>query len=159
MGERENNTLNMSWDYFKLLAQQRVTHFNLFIVFMGAITAILASNINTGINGNIIACALSFIQIFLCFIFHKIDIRNKFLIKHTENIIKGIENTYGEERFKIFLSEEKNTESLRKAEKCKLYFARQLSTSQLYNLFYYFFLLAGFAEFVLSFAFITKNIF
>lgn len=149
-----SSTLNMAWDYFKLLAQQRVTHFNLFIVFMGAITAILTSNIHTSLKGDITACALSFIQIFLCFIFHKIDLRNKFLIKHTENIIKNIENTYEEENLKIFLLEEKNTDSLRDTEKHKLYFKRQLSTSQLYNLFYFSFFLAGLVELSLSIAFI-----
>lgn len=34
--EIKTKILDMAWDYFKLLAQQRVTHFNLFIVFMGA---------------------------------------------------------------------------------------------------------------------------
>lgn len=154
----KSNALDLAWDYFKLLAQQRVTHFNLFIVFMGAITAVLVSNIHTNLRGNMITCALSFFQMFLCFIFHKIDIRNKFLIKHTENVIKDIERTYENDKYKVFLMEEKRTVSLRNIEKNKLYFARQLSTSQLYNLFYYFFLIAGFAVFGFSIILIVQLI-
>lgn len=151
----EKYALDMAYDYFKLLAQQRVAHFNLFIVFIGVITTILVSLMHTDTKGNIIACTLSFIQIFLCFIFYKIDIRNKYLIKHTENVIKNIERSYENTNNQIFLSEERLTGSLRAIEKKKFYLTRQLSTSQLYNLFYFFFLFAGFFEFILSIVFIV----
>lgn len=154
----EKYALEMSFDYFKLLAKQRVTHFNLFIVFIGAITTVLVSQINTNITGIIIACTLSFIQVFLCFIFYKIDIRNKYLIKHTESIIKSIEGNYSNINHQIFLSEEKSTNHLRMVEGGRIYFARQLSTSQLYKLFYLFFLFAGLVEFVLSIVLIATRI-
>jgi hypothetical protein len=154
----KSKALDMTWDYFKLLAQQRVTHFNLFIVFIGAITAALVVSVHTDLRGNIIACTLSFFQVFLCFIFHKIDIRNKFLIKHTESIIKNIEKSYENDIYKVFLMEEKSTNALRDKEKSKLYCARQLSTSQLYNLFYFFFMLMGFSVFVFSIILIVQSI-
>lgn len=153
------STLNMAYDYFKLLAQQRVTHFNLFIVLVGAVTAILVTNISTDVKGNSVAAVLSLLQILLCFIFHKLDLRNKFLIKHTESVIKGIETTYTDERHKIFLLEETRTQTLREAEKHKVYFGRQLSTSQLYNLFYFVFLVAGLAELTLALTLIGITIF
>lgn len=55
--EIELKVLDMSWDYFKLLAQQRVTHFNLFIVIIGAINAVVATQIFVDLRGNLIAFA------------------------------------------------------------------------------------------------------
>lgn len=136
--EIKTKILDMAWDYFKLLAQQRVTHFNLFIVFMGAISTVFATQIYVDYRGNIIACALATIQIFICFVFYKIDVRNKFLIKHTEKIIKEIEKDYDENTPRIFIMEEQSTEALRLSDKKKLYFFRQLSTSQLYNLYFFY---------------------
>lgn len=81
--ETTTKVFDMAWDYFKLLAQQRVTHFNLFIVFMGVISTVFATQINVDLRSNIIACSLATVQMFICFVFLKIDIRNKFLIKHT----------------------------------------------------------------------------
>lgn len=62
--------------------------------------------------------------------------RNKFLIKHTEKTIKDIEKEFDEDTPQVFMMEEKATEVIRQSDKKKLYFSWQLSTSQLYNLFY-----------------------
>lgn len=144
--DRKEKVLDITWDYFKLLAQQRVTHFNLFIVFMGAISTVFATQINVDLRGNIIALSLAIAQVFLYFIFHKIDIRNKFLIKHTEEIIKTFENEFGEGVPRIFLMEELLTNERRSQDKKKIFLLRQLSTSQLYNMFYAFFIILGFVE-------------
>lgn len=117
---------------------------------MSAISTVFATQIYVDLRGNIIACILAVIQIFLCFIFHKIDVRNKFLIKHTEKIIKDIENGFDESVPRILISEEQSTEILRLADKKKMYLLRQLSTTQLYNLFYTFFVVLGLIEFVFS---------
>lgn len=144
--EIELKVLDMSWDYFKLLAQQRVTHFNLFIVIIGAISAVVATQIFMNLRGNIITLALAIAQLLLCFIFYKIDVRNKFLIKHNERIIKNFESRFEKDVPKIFITEEKNTKDIRIAEHGKIYIFRQLSTSQLYNLFYSFFAIVGLIE-------------
>lgn len=67
--DSKEKVLDITWDYFKLLAQQRVTHFNLFIVFIGAISAVFATQINVDLRGDIIALSLAIAQVFLCFIF------------------------------------------------------------------------------------------
>lgn len=144
--DSKEKVLDITWDYFKILAQQRVTHFNLFIVFMGAISAVFATQINVDLRGNIIAFSLAIAQVFLCFIFHKIDIRNKFLIKHTEEIIKTFEKEFEQGVPRIFIMEEQLTKEKRLQDKKKLYFLRQLSTSQLYNMFYAFFVILGLVE-------------
>ncbi len=144
--DNKEKVLDMNWDYFKILAQQRVTHFNFFIVFIGAISTVFATQINVDLRGNIIALSLAIAQVFLCFIFHKIDIRNKFLIKHTEEIIKIFEKEFEQGVPRIFIMEEQLTKEKRLLDKKKLYFLRQLSTSQLYNMFYAFFVILGLVE-------------
>lgn len=155
MEKNKEKVLEISWDYFKLLAQQRVTHFNLFIVFIGAISAAYVTQINMDLRGNVIALSLAIIQVFLCFIFHKIDIRNKFLIKHTEKIIKTIESDFEEDVPRVFITEEQLTKKQRLNDKRKIYFLRQLSTSQLYNLFYIFFAVAGIIKIIISIVMIS----
>lgn len=157
ISEAHENVQKMAWDYFQLLAQQRVTHFNLFIVFIGAISAAFATQINESVRGNIIACVLSVIEVFLCFIFYKIDQRNKFLIKHTEKVIIQTESYFEEGIPKLFAGEVESTASVRKGDMKKLYFFRQLSTSQLYNLFYGFFFIIGVLALVLSVVMIIIN--
>lgn len=64
--------------------------------------------------------------------------RNKFLIKHTEEIIKTFENEFGKGVLCIFLMEKLLTKERHSQDKKKIFFLRQLSTSQLYNMFYAF---------------------
>jgi hypothetical protein len=151
------NVQNMAWNYFHLLAQQRVTHFNLFIVFVGAISAIFATQINESLRGNIIALALALIEIFLCFIFYKIDMRNRFLIKHTEKVLIQIEAILEQGVPKLFTEEATSTGDIRKSESKKIWAFRQLSTSQLYKSFYLFFFVAGLIGFALSSILIIVN--
>lgn len=73
---------------------------------MGAISTVFAIQINVDLRGDIIALSLAIAQVFLCFIFHKIDMRNKFFIKHTEEIIKTFENEFCKRVPRIFLMEE-----------------------------------------------------
>jgi hypothetical protein len=157
--KERSKALDISWDYFKLLAQQRVTHFNLFIIIICAFSAVIISNIHSDIVGNSIALLLSFFQIFLCFIFYKIDIRNKYLIKHTESTIKNIERTYGDTNNQIFLQEEYATLLLRENQKTKVLLFKQLSTSQLYKLFYVAVFITGTLESLFSSYFILQLIF
>ncbi|VDN47896.1 membrane protein of unknown function [Petrocella atlantisensis] len=144
--EIELKVLDMSWDYYKLLAQQRVTHFNLFIIIIGATSAVVATQIFVNLRGNMIALASAVAQLLLCFIFYKIDIRNKFLIKHNERIIKNYESRVEKGIPQIFITEEKNTKDIRMSDKDKIYLFRQLSISQLYNLFFSFFAIVSLFE-------------
>lgn len=120
-------------------------------MFIGAISAAYVTQINMDVRGNVVALSLAIIQVFLCFIFHKIDIRNKFLIKHTEKIIKTVESDFEEDVPRVFITEEQLTKKQRLNDKRKVYFLRQLSTSQLYNLFYIFFAVAGIIEIMVMF--------
>jgi hypothetical protein len=162
MNENVNISLEsiqtMTFEYFKLLAQQRVTHFNLFIVFIGAMSTAYATQIGNSMRGNIIAFVLSLIEIFLCFIFHKIDLRNKFLIKHTEKMLIQIEDRFENTMPRLFAEEVKSTASVRCGEKGKFWAFRQLSTSQLYNSFYAFFSVTGILALVLSIVLIGRSI-
>jgi len=149
--ETDKNTVyNIDWDYFKLLAQQRVTHFNLFIVIVLAIVTIYSSQIGNSVYGNLMSAILAVTQIALSFVFYKIDLRNKFLIKHTESIMMKIENDLDENIPKIFVEEMNKTNIVRENEKKKSPLLKQLSTSQLYRFFFFFFIVVGVFEIVIS---------
>jgi hypothetical protein len=153
LDDEKSTILNNTWDFYRLLAQQRVTHFNLFIVLSGAILAVVFTNIASSLRGNIISACVAVLHIFMCFIFQKIDSRNKFLIKQTEKTLKNLEASYSDSNYKVMTNEETDTGSLRLAEKNKPILLKQLSTSQLYGLFYLAFTVIGIIAFILSFVF------
>lgn len=157
VAEERARTQDIAWDYFKLLANQRVTHFNLFIVLVCAITAIQIANLHVDIKGNIVSGILSVFQMVICFIFYKIDLRNKFLYKHIEKTIKSIERTYQEESNQIFLQEGVSTQNLRDQENNKAIFTRQLSASQLYKFFYSVVFCMSIIELVISIVFVIQG--
>lgn len=79
------------WDYFSMHADQRLKSFNFYIVvsavFIGAFVNILNNN-----NGITLACILPYILSFISFIFWKLDLRTKGMIKIAENAIKIIDD-------------------------------------------------------------------
>lgn len=89
-------------------------------MFIIAIRTVFATQINVDLSRNIIVL-LAIAQVFLCFIFYKIVIRNKFLIKHTEEIIKIFENEFCEGVPRIFLMEESLTKERRSQDKKKYF--------------------------------------
>lgn len=147
---KDSEVLNLAWSYFSLLAKQRLTYFNYFIILMGVISTALITSFQEKLDIHIVGIGLGFLEIFLCFIFWKIDDRNKFLTKHTENIIKYIERGYKCEKLKVFTAEEQMTQKLRELQRGNLFFKKQLSHSQLYKTFYIVFSIIGLAGIIVS---------
>jgi hypothetical protein len=85
---KESEVLDLSFSYFSLLAQQRLTYFNLFIVLMGVLSTALLTSFQEKLDIHIVGIGLGLLETFLCFVFWKIDERNKFLTKHTECLIR-----------------------------------------------------------------------
>ena len=131
----ESEVLNLAWSYFSLLAQQRLTYFNFFIVLMGVISTALVTSFQEKLDVHVVGIGLGLIEAFLCFTFWKIDERNKYLTKHMENVIKYIEHGYKCEEIKIFTTEEIMTAQLRNVQNNHI-FTKQLSHSQLHKMFY-----------------------
>lgn len=138
--------LDLAWKYFQQHAQQRITYLNYFVVLSTVLTTGLVTTFQYNFNLPILGVAIGCVQSFLAFVFWKIDVRNKFLTKNAENIIKNIEQEYdadGAKSYKLFSDEEELTKELREKEKDKFFLNRQISHGQLYRYLYAFFFIIG----------------
>ncbi|MGE0567310.1 MAG: hypothetical protein AB7O73_05120 [Bacteroidia bacterium] len=90
----DKEALDIAWKYFQQHAQQRYTYLNYFVVFSAFLTTGLVTTFQPDFRAHYIGIGLSIMQIFVAIIFWKIDQRNKFLTKHSENAIKEFESKY-----------------------------------------------------------------
>ncbi|WP_286726958.1 MULTISPECIES: RipA family octameric membrane protein [Sphingobacterium] len=142
--------LDLAFKHFIQHAQQRVQLFNYFILFSSLLTTATITTFQPTYKEYYLGGALGLIQIIIAFIFIKIDQRNSFLIKHSENIIKKIE-AENNCRYPLFLTEEEQTIKSKK----KGIFNFQLSHRKSYKLIYTIFIITG----ILSSIYATKKIF
>ncbi len=83
-----------AWKYFSLHSDQRLKTFNFYVV----LSTVLAGGMLTILkeSGNqLLASPLAFGVAFISFIFWKLDVRNKQLIKHAEDALKYLEGNSG----------------------------------------------------------------
>jgi hypothetical protein len=73
-----------AWDYFSQHSSQRMATFNFYITLALAIITGIATVIQPSINLPSVALVLSFVLILISFVFYKLDLRNKMLIKLAE---------------------------------------------------------------------------
>lgn len=138
--------LDLAWKYFQQHAQQKITYLNYFVVFSTILTTGLVTTFQYNFNLPILGVAIGCVQSFLAFVFWKIDVRNTFLTKNAESIIKNIEKQYdadGAKSYKLFTDEEELTKDVREKDKNKLFFNKQISHGQLYRYLYVFFFIMG----------------
>ncbi len=118
-GQKTSDQRQYVWDYFQLHASQRLTTFNFYIVIS---TAIATGYIVTlGVSSiPVLAILLGFTISLLSFIFWKLDVRNKLLIKNAEEALKYLEAltyTPGDKNesnvLKIFTYEEEQTNRMK----------------------------------------------
>jgi len=119
--------LDIAWKYFQQHAQQRIMYFNFYVVFSTILTTGLIATFQNSFKAPYLGVALGIIQTFLSFIFWKIDERNKFLTKHSENIIKRIEANDENNLYKLFLEEETSTQKQIEEDKSKRFYLRQIT--------------------------------
>jgi len=83
-----------AWRYFILHAEQRLKTFNFYLilctVLFGGMATLIQNSIDTRV-GIFVSILLSFFS----FVFWKLDLRNKQLIKHGENALKHLEELSG----------------------------------------------------------------
>ncbi|MDE5990032.1 MAG: hypothetical protein K2H36_00425 [Clostridia bacterium] len=108
----EKDVYELTWQYFKFHAQQRLTYLNYFIVFSMALTTALIGVLTSSLK--FLGIIIGIMQMLFGFIFIKIDNRNAFLTKLSEQILKEFESQFGFsddlkylEQIKIFTQEEK----------------------------------------------------
>jgi hypothetical protein len=82
-----------AWDYFQMHASQRLTTFNFYIVISSVITTGLFSTFQKDYKATYLGTMLGLLLCFFSFIFWKVDIRNKQLIKGAEEALKFFEST------------------------------------------------------------------
>jgi len=118
----KNNEQNVfreyAWQYFLAHAQARLTTFRFYLTFCSIIATGLIAIVSQTKHAEF-AAILAFILAILSFVFWKIDLRHKGLIKHAEFALKWLENETGlpdidgqPHPLKIFCREENITSQL-----------------------------------------------
>lgn len=142
IGDKE--WLDLAWKYYQQQSQQRFSIFNFFVVFSTILISGYVNALDKGFTS--IGITIGLLQIFLTFMFLKIEARNKFMTKHAENIIKKLEAAYfseGNENYSLFSSEEQATNELRQLQAKQSLFSKQWSFRQSFALIYKVFITIG----------------
>ncbi|MEQ8364029.1 MAG: hypothetical protein RH948_14250 [Cyclobacteriaceae bacterium] len=142
--------LDIAWKYFQQHAQQRVQHFNFFITLSAILSTGLLTTFQSDLQAPLVGIGIGLIQAQVSFIFYKIDNRNRFLTKLSENVLKRLElDTIGN-AYKLFTEEEKITLLLNKSDKSRMFFNRQFGHGQLYRIVFITFFIVGISGSILS---------
>lgn len=143
--------LDLSWKYFQQHAQQRVSYFNFFIVFSSVLTTGYVSSFQKSYGLPGVGIGVSLIQLFVAFIFIKIDQRNSRLIKHAENAIKKFEEAGASAMtFPLFTSEDQETKLEQQKNQSTFIFFQHFTHGRSFRWIYSFFLLLGLTGIILS---------
>jgi hypothetical protein len=81
-----------TWNYFIAFANARLSTFRFYLIFCTIAVAGIAALLNT--NETWLAISLCLILSFLSFIYWKVDIRHKSLIKHAEEALVFLEKEF-----------------------------------------------------------------
>ncbi len=146
----DKEKLDLAWNYFQQHAQQRLNYFNFFIIFSGLMTNAYIATLQEKFLFPWIGIIIGLIQVFISYIFLKIDQRNKFLTKHSENVIISIESrnnitndSENIDEITLFTSEEGKTKEKKKNEH---FLFRQISHGDSFKIIYFTFILLGLAS-------------
>jgi hypothetical protein len=146
----EKDILHISWNYFQLHAQQRLSFFNFFVIFSALMTTGLISTFQEKYDAHFIGIAVGLMLSLIAFVFWKIDERNKYLTKASEDAIKIIEQHYkcsqcyiDSNKFQIFSREEIETNQIRISQKKRLFPFRQISHSKSFNFIFLVYFIIG----------------
>ena len=120
-GQQISDQRQYVWNYFQFHASQRLITFNFYIVISTAIAA--GYIVTVGMNSiRMLAILLGFIISLLSFLFWKLDVRNKQMIKNAEEALKYLEaltytprNTKESNVLKIFTYEEEQTNRMKRS--------------------------------------------
>jgi len=87
----KNNDMRLyAWDYFQIHASQRLTTFNFYLIISTVIGTGYFMSLKEGIISPI-GIILGLLLSFLSFIFWKLDVRNRQMIKNAEDALKYLE--------------------------------------------------------------------
>lgn len=113
MNDSNDALRKQAWDYFQMHSGQRLTTFNFYVVISSVIATALFSTFQKDYKVPVLGLPLGVLLVLFSYIFWKIDLRNRQLIKGAEAALKYFESTTvladNEEEphvAKIFLHEE-----------------------------------------------------
>ncbi len=132
-----------AWNYFSAFAEARLATFRFYLIFCTILIAGLAALINT--NEKWLAISLGLLLSFLSFIYWKVDIRHKGLIKRAEQALEFLEKQFplpeGEKQphvLQLFFTEAEREKSYRRFPKYfspKAYFSYSTSVNLVFGIF------------------------
>lgn len=102
LNDKDFNLQQYTWDYFQLHAEQRLKTFEFYIVM----ATVLLSGYGVSLQEKElmpISVVLGILLTILSFVFWKLDVRNKQLIKNAEQALKIIENECTQKILGMFL--------------------------------------------------------
>nr|VFJ44609.1 MAG: hypothetical protein BECKFW1821A_GA0114235_100742 [Candidatus Kentron sp. FW]VFJ54227.1 MAG: hypothetical protein BECKFW1821B_GA0114236_101733 [Candidatus Kentron sp. FW] len=141
----QNELREYAWKYFSFHAEQRLKTFHFFVILSAVLTgAIFTLITETGDTGYV--APLAYLLTIFSFVFWKLDIRNKELIKHGENVLKNLEALL------MFVYEEWKINEKSKFPKMSL-FSTHMSYSDCFNMVFCVF---GVGGFILGTIFVLK---
>jgi hypothetical protein len=82
-----------AWDYFQMHSTQRLTTFNFYIVISSVVATALFSTFQKDYKVPVLGIPLGLLLVLFSFIFWKLDLRNRQLIKGAEAALKYFEST------------------------------------------------------------------
>lgn len=107
------DSLEYAWKYFSLHADQRLRTFHFFLI----LAALVIGGSLTAAGNGVLPIAGTVINLYalvpISFLFWKLDERNKFLVKHSEKVLKRIESEAQGRMPNLFTDEEEETRRLR----------------------------------------------
>lgn len=138
-----------AWDYFQLHSGQRLTTFNFFIAIATVITTAIATTFSKEYEMPITGICLGLLLIGFCYIFWKLDDRNRQLIKLAERALIHFEGSValsdsedgGPHAARLFTRESYETDRLRRESRSLL--SRTFSYTECFRLVLLFFGLLG----------------
>ena len=84
-----SNLRDYAWKYFEFHAEQRMKTFHFFLLMAGGLIAGFVSKVG---DQKEVAGALGFLLAFLSFVFGKLEMRNRELVKNGEAALKHLDN-------------------------------------------------------------------
>lgn len=140
--------LDLAFKYFIQHAQQRVQHFNYFILFSSLLTTASVTTMQPNFQKYYLGILFGVIQIIVSYFFIKLDNRNRFLIKQSEKVIKYYEKAKKNNNPSLFLTEERETNHLKT--KNNFFLTRHFSHKDTYRAIYVTFACIGVISLIIN---------
>jgi hypothetical protein len=92
--ETRREMFEHAWRYFALHAQQRMSVFNFFLILSGVVAAGVAACLQRSGPYRLLGVGLGVLLGLVSFVFYKLDQRTSSLIKHSEEAIAELEQSF-----------------------------------------------------------------